>query len=84
MKQVLEITAKYSKGDHLFALKEGADREPDCLIAVTISGISHIKFLGTGVSKIITYSARTSDKNISIEVAEDDLYSGEEVKQFLK
>lgn len=82
MEQTLEIKAKYSKGDYLFALKEGVDREPNCLIPVKITGISSIKIL-TGMN-LITYSATTTEKKIGLEVNEINLYTAEQLKTFLK
>lgn len=82
--RLLEIKVKHSKGDQLFVLKKGVEREPDCLIPVNINSVSCVKFLAGEDFNTITYSANTVDKNISVEVNEVDLYSAEEIERFLK
>lgn len=84
MQQILEIKVKYSKGDLMFIHKENPDREPNCLIPVSVDRVANIKMLGSQANTIITYSVSTIKKNLSLEVNEIDLYSLDELGRFLK
>lgn len=84
MEQQIQIKAKYSKDDNLFALKE--EEKLVCLIPVRVSSVSNIKILGQDMH-VITYSVialKSGYSGPSLEVKETDLYQLEELNRFMK
>lgn len=83
MEQALEIKAKFSKGDKLFALEERHDGKPQCLVPVRVDGVSEIRILGTDLQQI-NYAVSSINTGLCFKARENNLYTIDEMGRFLK
>lgn len=83
MGQTLEIKAKFSDKERLFALKINSETGEAYYVPVVVNNVSFVKLLGNDF-KLITYSVTPIKKGFPFDVTENDLYTADQIVGLLK